>query len=74
MPTISKYLHDREEWSAADFDHYQRTGELPLDPVWVKRKAEALEDAGLAPDDDVPKSLEEMTSADHERRKYCDRR
>ena len=71
MPdTISKYLHDREEWTPADFDLYQRTGELPFNPVWIRRKAEALEDAGLEVDDDKPKEVDEMSPADHAARKY----
>lgn len=56
-----------------DFADYNRTGELPINPEWVKAKAAALEDAGLESDSDEPKALEEMTSADHERRKYGDR-
>lgn len=70
---IPKHLTDREQWSPRDFFHFAESGELPVNPEWVERRGEALADAGLEVDqvDGVtPADLEEMSPADHAKRKY----
>jgi hypothetical protein len=73
MTTIPRHLTDREEWTVQDHIDYARTGELPVNPEWIKAKAAALEDAGLESDDDGPKALDDQSVAEHVERKYGDR-
>lgn len=74
MTTTPRLLSDRDEWSVQDHIDYARTGELPVNPEWIKQKAQALEDAGLETDDDTPTAIDEMSPAQHDARKYGDRR
>lgn len=58
---IPKHLKDRDDWSVEQTIAFARTGELPLNPEYVKRRNQALEDAGLEPDQDESTPIEAMT-------------
>lgn len=62
---IPRHLTDRNDWTVADFDHYQRTGELPPNPEWIRHKAAALDESA-----GKPTSVSEMSPEDHAERKY----
>jgi hypothetical protein len=74
MTTTPRLLSDRDEWTVQDHIDYARTGELPVNPAWIKQKAQALEEAGLESDADTPAEIDEMSAAQHDTRKYGDRR
>jgi hypothetical protein len=56
-----------EEMTVGDWAAFQRTGERPERDEYRQARREALEAAGLEPDDDAkgPTALEDMTPEDH---------
>jgi hypothetical protein len=59
-----------EEMSIEDWISFHNTGKRPEREEYVQRRRKALEDAGLEPDREEPKSIEEMDIPDHANRKY----
>lgn len=57
----------REEWSVAEVDCHDQTGERPKTAEFNSYVRKVHEDAGLDPPEAAiqPKSLEEMTAEDH---------
>ena len=62
----------REEWTVDEILAHARTGAKPESTEYRQGRAEALSAAGYEPEGEESKELEEMTPADHDRRKYGD--
>lgn len=63
---IPKHLEDRNDWSVEDHISYAKTGELPINPEWERRRREAMEDAGVEIEvDRSEKPIDEWTVQDH---------
>lgn len=66
---IPKHLTDRTVWEVQDHIEYARTGEMPVNPEWRRRRDEALADADIEQDRDESEiPLEELDVAGHVRR------
>lgn len=65
---IPKQLDDRNAWSVSDFIKYAETGEPPENRAYAKTRNNALEAAGLEPDQVEPVPLDEMSTAEHIKR------
>jgi hypothetical protein len=62
-----RYLEDKDQWSPDDFWTYAKHGTKPKNPEYEQFRREALQEAGLDPDDDGrEKSLADLEAADPE--------
>jgi hypothetical protein len=60
-----------ESWTPDEHLEHRRTGQQPENPDYTERRRQVLADAGLEPaDPDEPKPLEDLSPAEHDRRKY----
>lgn len=69
---IPKHIESREQWEVEDHISFARTGEMPVNPAYVKARNEALEAAGLEPDMPEQKEPDEMTVEEHFQRQRSD--
>jgi hypothetical protein len=70
-----RHFKSDEEMTTGDWVEHARTGRRPERAEWRAARREALEDAGLEPDDDDPsQDAEEWSVEDHAARKYPNER